>query len=114
MVTKKLMIKYFIVFFLFSFFSTNIFAENNIDQWIDSEKTYKDLIEEGFEVRAFDTNTINIEGGLTILLFISVLQKEKTVYECQEYQTLDSGMKTLDMSLVCRKLTQPYQRGVGT
>ena len=114
MVKKKLMIKYFIVLLLFLFFSTNIFAENDIDQWIDSEKTYKDLIEEGFEVQAYDTNTINIEGGLTILLFISVLQKEEEVYECQEYQTLDRSMKTLDMSLMCRELTQPYRRGVGT
>ena len=96
------------------FFSTSIFAENNIDQWIDSEKTYKDLIEEGFEVKAYDTNTINVEDGLIILLFITVLQKEKEIYECQEYQTLDSGMKTLDLSLVCRELSQPYQRGIGT
>ena len=95
------------------FFSTNIFAENNIDQWNDSKKTYKDLIDEGFEVKAYDTNTIKVDGGLIILLFISVLQKEKEVYECQEYQTLDSSMKTLDMSLVCRELTQPYQRGMG-
>ena len=96
------------------FFSTSIFAENNIDQWTDSKKTYKDLIEEGFEVKAYDTNTINAEGGLIILLFITVLQKEKEIYECQEYQTLDSSMKTLDMSLVCRELSQPYQRGIGT
>ena len=96
------------------FFSKNLIAENNIDQWIDSKKTYHDLIEEGFEVKAYSTNTINIEGGLIILLFVTVLQKEEDVYECQEYQTLDRGMKTLDMSLVCKELSQPYQRGIGT
>jgi len=105
--------KFILIIFLI-FFSTSIFAENDIDQWTDSKKTYKDLIEEGFEVKAYDTNTINAEGGLIILLFITVLQKEKEIYECQEYQTLDSSMKTLDMSLVCRELSQPYQRGIGT
>ena len=108
-----MMNKFILIIFLI-FISTSIFAENNIDQWTDSKKTYKDLIEEGFEVKAYDTNTINAEGGLIILLFITVLQKEKEIYECQEYQTLDSGMKTLDMSLVCRELSQPYQRGIGT
>jgi len=108
------MMNRFISIIFLIFFSTSIFAENNIDQWIDSEKTYKDLIEEGFEVKAYDTNTINVEDGLIILLFITVLQKEKEIYECQEYQTLDSGMKTLDLSLVCRELSQPYQRGIGT
>ena len=108
------MMNRFIPIIFLIFFSTSILAENNIDQWIDSEKTYKDLIEEGFEVKAYDTNTINAEGGLIILLFITVLQKKEEIYECQEYQTLDSSMKTLDMSLVCRELSQPYQRGIGT
>ena len=108
------MMNKFIPIIFLIFFSTSLFAENNIDQWTDSKKTYKDLIEEGFEVKAYDTNTINAEGGLIILLFITVLQKEKEIYECQEYQTLDSSMKTLDMSLVCRELSQPYQRGIGT
>lgn len=108
------MMNKFILILYLLFFSTNVFAENDIDQWTDSKKTYKDLIEEGFEIKAYDTNTIRAEGGLTILLFITVLQKEKDVYECQEYQTLDTSMQTLNMSLVCRELTQPYQRGVGT
>ena len=108
------MINKFILIIIFLFFSSNILAENNIDQWTDSKKTYKDLIDEGFEVKAYDTNTINAERNITILLFITVLQKEKEVYECQEYQTLDSGMQTLDMSLVCKQLSQPYQRGIGT
>ena len=105
--------KFVLIIFLI-FFSTNILADNNTDQWNNSKKTYKDLIDEGYEVKAYDTNTIKAEGGITILLFITVLQKEKEVYECQEYQTLDSSMKTLDMSLVCRELSQPYQRGIGT
>ena len=108
------MIKNLIIIIFVIFFSKNLIAENNIDQWIDSKKTYHDLIEEGFEVKAYSTNTINIEGGLIILLFVTVLQKEEDVYECQEYQTLDRGMKTLDMSLVCKELSQPYQRGIGT
>ena len=103
-----------IIITLFSiFFSFNLFAENNIDQWVEAEKTYKDLIDEGFEVKAYDTSTITASGGITILLFITVLQKEKEVYECQEYQTLDNEMKTLDMSLVCKELFQPYRKGMG-
>ena len=105
--------KIILIIFLI-FFSIKLSAENIIDQWIDSEKTYKDLIDEGFEIRSYDANTINAEGGLIILFFITVLQKEKEVFECQEYQTLDSQMKTLDMSLICRELIQPYQQGIGT
>jgi len=108
------MINIFAIILLFLIFSKNVYANNDIDQWTDSKKTYKDLIEEGFKVKAYDTNTINTEGGLIILLFITVLQKEDEVYECQEYQTLDNSMTTLDMSLICRELSQPYQRGIGT
>ena len=108
------MINKTIVIIFFLFFSKNIFAQSNIDQWYDSEKTYKDLIEEGFEVKAYSANTISASGGLTILLFITVLQKEKEVYECQEYQTLDNKMNTLDMILTCRVLKQPYKVGIGT
>ena len=91
-----------------------LFAGANTDQWKDSKKTYKDLIEEGFEVKAYDTSTIKTQRDLIILFFVTVLQKDKQVYECQEYQTLDSTMKTLDISMICRILTQPYQIGVGT
>jgi hypothetical protein len=94
-------------------FSKIAYSEEGIDQWKDSNKTYKDLIEEGFEVKAYDTSTINAKGGIVILLFITVLQKNNIVFECQEYQTLDDSMITLDMSLVCRELSQPYTRGVG-
>ena len=48
------------------------------------------------------------------MMFVTVLQKEKEVFECQEYQTMDDNLQTLDMSLICKKLTQPYLRGVGT
>ena len=105
--------KFVLIIFLI-FFSTNILADNNTDQWNNSKKTYKDLIDEGYEVKAYDTNTINADDGLIILLFITVLQKGKEVYECQEYQTLDKSMQTLDTSLVCRELSQPYARGMGT
>ena len=84
------------------------------DQWQDSSKSYKDLIEEGFEVKAYNMSTIETNTGLKLLLFVTVLQKDREVYECQEYQTLDDTMETLDMTLVCRQLVQPYQRGVGT
>ena len=104
------MIKILILILIFSKFA---YSEPNTDQWKDSDKTYKDLMDEGFEVKAYDTNTIKSEGGITILLFITVLQKNNDIFECQEYQTLDQSMTTLDMSLVCRKLSQPYSRGVG-
>ena len=90
------------------------YAESLSDQWVNSEKTYKDLIQEGFEIKAYDTNTFRAEGNLTILLFITVLQKNDKVFECQEYQTLDKNMGTLDMSLICKELVKPYIRGLGT
>lgn len=113
MVKRQLnMIK--IIILLIIFFVNIANADPNFDQWEDSQKTYKDLIEEGFEVKAYSTNTIKAGANLTFLLFITVLQKNKDVFECQEYQTLDENMTTLDMSLVCRKLVQPHQRSVGT
>ena len=48
------------------------------------------------------------------MFFVTVLQKDKQVYECQEYQTLDITMQTIDMDFVCRKLVQPYKVGIGT
>ena len=101
-------------FLVLLFFIKTSIASPYDDQWKDSSKSYKDLIEEGFEVKAYSTSTIDINIGLKLLLFVTVLQKDKEVYECQEYQTLDDTMETLDMSLVCRKLVQPYQHGVGT
>ena len=106
--------KKFLILFIFIFLSGLVKAESDIDQWIDSQKTYKDLINEGFEVKSYDTTTINVQGEIIIILFVTVLQKNTDVFECQEYQTLDGNMQTLDLSIVCRELTQPYQRGVGT
>ena len=109
------MIKLFVsIIISFVFFSYFAYAKNHIDQWIDSDKTYLDLIEEGFEVKGYDTSEIKLDEGLILLLFISVLQKNKEVYECHEYQTLDNTMTTLDMSLVCRKLSQPFTKGLDT
>ena len=89
------------------------FAKTSLDQWEDSKKTYKDLIDEGFEIKSYDTVTIEPDGLLIILLFVTVLQKNNEVFECQEYQTLDKKMDTLNISIICKKLVQPYQRGLG-
>ena len=103
----------FVIFFIF--FSSNLFFANpNTDLWMESDKSYKDLIDEGFEVKSYDITTIEIQDGIKIILFVTVLQKEKEVFECQEYQTLDESMQTLDLTLICRELTQPFQKGVGT
>ena len=95
-------------------FSFVALAEADIDQWQDVDKTYNDLVEEGFEVKAYDINTIKIENGFLLMFFVTVLQKDKEVYECQEYQTLDETMQTIDLNFVCRKLVQPYKMGIGT
>ena len=102
------------IFLCLIFFSIGAASEPNLDQWKDSEKTYKDLIEDNFKVKAYDISTIKTESGLTLMFFVTVLQKDKEVYECQEYQTVDENLQTLALSFVCRKLTQPYKVGVGT
>ena len=89
-------------------------ANPNLDQWLDTEKTYKDLINEGFEVKSYSISNIETTNGLLLILFVTVLQKNNDLYECQEFQTMDESLKTLDMSLICKQLVQPYQRGVGT
>jgi len=48
MAKRKLTIFLFSVFLFLSNLST---ANPNIDQWLESEKSYKDLINEGFEVK---------------------------------------------------------------
>ena len=107
MVTNKL-ISFIVI--LIIFFSNKSFTNPNIDQWLESEKTYKDLINEGFEVKS----EIQTYNGLMLLLFVTVLQKNQDLYECQEYQTIDQNLETLDMTLICKQLVQPYQRGMGT
>ena len=106
--------KAFIIFIFSILFISNLQAESDIDQWQDSDKTYKDLIEEGFEVKAYDTSTININNGLILMFFVTVLQKDKEVYECQEYQTLDETLETIDLFFQCRNIVQPYKIGIGT
>ena len=106
--------KILIQFLLFFVLSLPVFAEIEIDQWKDSDKTYYDLIQEGFEVKAYNITNINTKKDYIFMFFVTVLQKNKQVYECQEYQTLDINMQTLDMNFVCRKLVQPYKRGIGT
>ncbi len=106
---------YKFIFFIFLLFANSaLYAESDIDQWEDSEKTYKDLIDEGFEVKAYDTSTLKTERGLILMFFVTVLQKNREVYECQEYQTVDENLQTLDLSFICRKITQPYKIGIGT
>ena len=95
-------------------FTSLVKANPNTDQWLESEKTYKDLINEGFEVKSYAINNIETANGLYILLFVTVLQKDNELYECQEYQTIDKMIETLDMTLICKELVQPYERGLGT
>ena len=114
MVRFQQMIYKFLFFIFLLFVNSALYAEPDIDQWEDSEKTYKDLIDEGFEVKAYDTNTLKTESGLILMFFVTVLQKNKEVYECQQYQTVDGNLQTLDLSFVCRKITQPYMIGIGT
>ena len=102
------------IFILIIFFSTKSFTNPNIDQWLESEKTYKDLINDGFEVKSYSISEIQTSNGLMLLLFVTVLQKDKEVFECQEYQTLDEMLETLNLSFVCRRLVQPYKIGVDT
>ena len=113
MVRFQQMIYKFLFFIFLLFVNSVLYAEPDIDQWEDSEKTYKDLIDEGFEVKAYDTSTLKTESGLILMFFVTVLQKNKEVYECQEYQTVDGNLQTLDLSFVCRKITQPYKIGIG-
>ena len=48
MVKTKLKFLIIILFFLTSFANAN----PNADQWMESDKSYKDLINEGFEVKS--------------------------------------------------------------
>ena len=111
MVKRKLINIIFAVILSIPFSS---YANSNTDQWLDSEKTYKDLVNEGYEVKSYSINDIQTSNGLTLLLFVTVLQKKDDVYECQEYQTIDQNLETLDLTLICKQLVQPYQRGLGT
>ena len=109
---KKTLI-YFILF-ISLIISKFLFADPNIDQWLDTEKTYKDLVNEGYEVKSYSISDIQLDNGLMLILFVTVLQKNEDLYECQEYQTMDQNLETLDMNLICKQLVQPYQKGIGT
>ena len=102
------------LFSVFLFVSNHSIANPNIDQWLESEKSYKDLINKGFEVKSYAISDIEVGNDLTIILFVTVLQKDNELYECQEYQTIDKNVETLDMNLICKELVQPYERGIGT
>ena len=112
MVKRKL--KSFLSIIVFMTLTSLVNANPNTDQWLESEKTYKDLINEGFEVKSYAINDIETANGLYVLLFVTVLQKDNELYECQEYQTIDKMIETLDMTLICKELVQPYERGLGT
>ena len=73
--TLKFLFQLLIYFLL----SLPILAEADIDQWQDSDKTYYDLIQEGFEVKAYDTSKIETNKGFLFMFFVSVLQKENQV-----------------------------------
>ena len=103
-----------LTFLFFISLSSSLFANPNLDQWLDTDKTYKDLINEGYEVKSYSISDIQTSNGIMLLLFVTVLQKDKDLYECQEYQTMDQNLETLDMNLICKQLVQPYQRGIGT
>ena len=112
MVKRKLKLLFSVIMVMT--FTSLVNANPNTDQWLESEKTYKDLINEGFEVKSYAINNIETANGLYILLFVTVLQKDNELYECQEYQTIDKMIETLDMTLICKELVQPYERGLGT
>ena len=108
---KRKLIKFIIT--LFFVFTTKAIADPNLDQWLDTEKTYKDLINDGYEVKSYSISDIKTSNGLLLILFVTVLQKDTDLFECQEYQTMDDSLETLDMTLICKQLVQPYRRGVG-
>ena len=114
MANRKLSFIFILIISLSLSFPIIVNANPNADQWIESDKTYKDLINEGFEVKSYAINNIETANGLYILLFVTVLQKSNEIYECQEYQTIDKSIDTLNMILVCKELVQPYEKGLGT
>tara|TARA_Y100001970_G_C14017926_1_gene741933 strand:- start:105 stop:440 length:336 start_codon:yes stop_codon:yes gene_type:complete len=109
---KKILIN--LTFVLMLTFSNMVSSNPNLDQWLDTEKTYKDLINEGYEVKSYSISDIQTSNGLMLLLFVTVLQKDNDIFECQEYQTMDQNLETLDMNLICKQLVQPYERGLAT
>jgi len=99
---------------LFVFITGIVKADADSDQWQDTGETYIDLINTGFEVKAYDMTNFKDDQGNLYLFFVTVLQKENEIYECQEYQVFDNSMVTLDLTFVCRKLVKPYKKGLKT
>ena len=65
----------FIIFLLCLMSFSFVKADPNLDQWLDTEKTYKDLINEGFEVKSYTFNNVETANELYILLFILPISK---------------------------------------
>tara|TARA_Y100001970_G_C13831660_1_gene650031 strand:+ start:80 stop:409 length:330 start_codon:yes stop_codon:yes gene_type:complete len=103
-----------LIILLALFFCNSVLADPDNDQWKDSDKTYLDLINEGYEVKAYDMNNFKDSTGAMYMFFVTVLQKENKIYECQEYQVFDEFLNTLDLSFVCRELVQPFKKGLKT
>ena len=99
-----------IIIFLF-FISQNIIAQTYMDQWEDTDLSYLDLINDGYKVKAYDMSNFNDKMGNMYMFFVTVLQKNEKVFECQEYQVFDELMNTIDLTFVCRKLVQPFKKG---
>ena len=67
------MIQKLIFFIILSLFNISAFADENLDQWYDTDKTYFYLIQEGFEVKGYNSSTINdsiIINNIIILYII--------------------------------------------
>ena len=103
-----------ILFSLVLLFARHAYSEVDNDQWQDTGETYVDLINQGFEVKGYDMTNFKDEMGNLYLFFVTVLQKNKIVYECQEYQVFDNTMDTISLTFVCRKLVKPYKKGLKT
>ena len=104
----------FIIFTIILLISNFSYAELENDQWRDSKSTYLDLIKDGYEIKAYDISNFNDSFGNMYMFFVTVLQKNSSVFECQEYQIFDENMNTIDLSFVCRELVQPYKKGLDT
>ena len=50
------------------FMALSVAAESPIDQWEDSKKTYKDLINDGFQFKAYDSTSIRTDNNLILIL----------------------------------------------
>ena len=100
-----------LIIFIFFLTSQSVVAESINDQWEDTDFTYSELIEKGYEVKGYDMTNFNDAVGNMYMFFVTVLQKDKIVFECQEYQVFDDMLNTIDLTFVCRKLVKPFRKG---